>query len=268
MSEELEKKEQSIKSNEVIIKLNDAVALGLNASVAQGFEKAFLMANATKELKLLLDENYMKPIMFLQGNKLGFKTDKDRDGGYSLEAVKNCLIEAVLTGVQPVGNQFNIIAGNCYITKEGFGYLLANFNGLAYEIIPRLPNISSDGKSANIIMVISWQLNGGEKKQREIEFPIKVNSFMGSDAVIGKATRKARAWLYNSITGLEIGDGDIQDVSFEDVSKKASNTAKVASLIGTEQTDEENFMKSPTEGLKMPNAKATISESQTEKPVK
>ena len=137
------------------------------------------------------------------------------------------------------------------------GYLLANFNGLAYEIIPRLPNKSSDGKSANIFMSIVWQLNGGEKKQREIEFPIKVNSFMGDDAIVGKATRKARAWLYNSITGLEIGDGDVQDISFVDVSKKADNTSKVADLIGsaikpepTNAESEANFMKNPVEPLK------------------
>jgi hypothetical protein len=50
------------------------------------------------------------------------------------------------------------------------------------------------------------------KQTKQIDIPVKVNNFMGTDAVIGKATRKARHWLYNTITGSEIPEGDIQDI--------------------------------------------------------
>ena len=63
-------------------------------------------------------------------------------------------------------------------------------------------------------------MNNGEKQTREIEFPIKVNSYMGLDAIIGKATRKARAWLYNSLSGLEVSDGDVQDIKAETIESK------------------------------------------------
>jgi hypothetical protein len=184
----------------------------------QGFEKAFLIATAAGDLKKALTQEYMKPIMELQNNRLGFKTDKQ--GGYDEATVKNCLIEAVLTGVQPFGNQFNIIAGNCYITKEGFGHLLANFPGLWYEIIPALPRVNADKNSSAIVMKIEWSLNGGPKQSREIDFPVKVNQYMGTDAIIGKATRKARAWLYSTITGVEVGDGDVNDIDSKVVSSK------------------------------------------------
>lgn len=197
--------------------LNDTVSRVLSASALQGFEKAFLIAEAAGKLKHSLTSEYMKPIMELQNNRLGFKTDKQQ--GYEESVVKNCLIEAVLTGVQPFGNQFNIIAGNCYITKEGFGYLLSKVPGLTYEIIPALPRISQDKNSAAIVMKIEWSLNGN-KQSREIDFPIKVNQYMGADAVIGKATRKARAWLYSVITGMEIGDGDVQDIDHRVVEQK------------------------------------------------
>lgn len=196
----------------IIEKLNNAVASVIGQETLQGFEKAFVLANATQELQTLLTPEYMKPIMALQGNKLGFKTDKDRQGGYPEKAVKNCLIEAVLTGLQPHGNQFNIIAGNMYPTKEGFQYLLSNMPGLNYEVISELPRINNTSTSAAIVMNIYWSLNGGKKQHRQLDLPIKVNSHMGTDAVIGKATRKARAWLYNTITGSEISDGDIQDL--------------------------------------------------------
>jgi len=194
--------------------LDNQVLSVIGNPTLEGFEKAYTIARATGEIQKLLTEQYMAPIMNLQGNRLGFRTDKDRDGGYPVQVVKNCLIEAVLMGVQPVGNQFNIIAGNSYITKEGFGYLLSKMEGLWYEIIPELPRINPSTGSAAVVMRVSWAINGGTKKERPIEIPVKVNKMMGTDAVIGKATRKTRAWLYNTLTGCEVSDGDITDPDF------------------------------------------------------
>jgi hypothetical protein len=201
-------------------KLTSTVNSVITSDVKLGFEKAFLIAEAAGELKKSLTAEYMKPIMELQNNRLGFKTDKE--AGYPEAVVKNCLIEAVLTGVQPFGNQFNIIAGNCYITKEGFGHLLANLPGLQYEIIPELPRIGQDAKSAAVVMKITWTLNG-VTNERKIDFPIKMNQYMGTDAVIGKATRKARAWLFNNINGIEIADGDVMDTRAEVVSSTVAD---------------------------------------------
>lgn len=194
-------------NQEIAKLLNSEVFTVIGQDSLVGFEKAYLIADAAGKLKALLTSEYMRPIMDLQNNRLGFKTDKQ--DGYHESIVKNCLIEAVLTGVQPFGNQFNIIAGNCYITKEGFGYLLSHFPGLQYEILPSLPRIN--GESAAIVMKITWTLNGNTQS-RDLDVPVKVNKFMGTDAVIGKATRKARAWLYNTINGTEIADGDIGDL--------------------------------------------------------
>lgn len=202
---------------ELAKKLNESVGTVLTSTNLEGFERAYQIAEAAGKLSEMLSPEYMKPIMALQGNKLGFKTDKDSAKGYPMEVVKNCLIEAVLTGVQPFGNQFNIIANNCYITKEGFGYLLKNLPGLSYNIIPALPRINSDKSSAAIDMKITWTLNG-VKNEETIPIPVKMNSFMGTDAVIGKATRKARAWLYNTITGSEVADGDVVDIKADVVS--------------------------------------------------
>jgi hypothetical protein len=205
MTVEITKKQQ-----EVAVALDDAVYQVIGADAILGFRKAFQVANATKQLKELLNDEYLEPIMLLQGNRLGFKTDKDTSGGYDKRIVKNCLIEAVLTGVQPYMNQFNIIAGNMYVTKEGFGYLLSNIKGLKYEIIPMIPKV--EGTQATIVMRITWSVGASETEVREIEFVIKVNSYMGADAIIGKATRKSRAWLYNQVTGVEVGDGDVAEV--------------------------------------------------------
>lgn len=224
----------SNKQLEVAKILNSSVLQVLTSEELLGFEKAYMIANAVQELKTLLTPEYMKPIMALQGNKLGFKTDRDKDGGYPEEVVKNCLIEAVLMGVQPFGNQFNIIAGNSYITKEGFGFLLSKVQGLSYKITPQLPRVGE--KSAAVVMKIQWTI-GGQSNEQEIDFPIKVNSFMGADGVIGKATRKARAWLFYTVTGSEISDGDVQDIDAKVVSTTINQEKKSPQEIEAERID-------------------------------
>lgn len=235
----------------VAAQLNRSVLSVIGAKNIEGFEKTYLVAEATSQLKKALTTEYMKPIMELQGSKLGFKADKN----YPEETVKNCLIEAVLTGVQPVGNQFNIIMGNCYITKEGFGYLLKNIEGLSYEIIPQLPRIQTDKGSGAVVMKIRWTIEG-KTNERDIDFAIKVNSAMGADAVIGKATRKARAWLHSTITNTEISDGDINDLPVFDVPYEEEITLetlnllydmKQDSLTPDEQNDAERIIKSKEE---------------------
>lgn len=210
-------------------KLNNSVASVLGNGALIGFEKAYAVANAINELKSLLSPEYMKPIMELQGNKLGFKTDKDKDGGYSETIVKNCLIEAVLFGLQPCGNQFNIIAGNMYATKEGVGFLLSKIEGLSYDIVAELPRVKE--QSSAIVMKITWTLQGFTQT-KSIDIPIKVNNFMGTDAIIGKATRKARKWLYDTITGSEVPEGDVIDVDGVVV------RTRVSSALATKESGE------------------------------
>jgi hypothetical protein len=221
----MEKNKLAIPNEEIAKQLNLSVISVISSEKLLGFEKSYLIAKAVTQLKELLTAEYMKPIMELQGNRLGFKTDKDTEGGYSEAVVKNCLIEAVLMGVQPFGNQFNIIANNSYITKEGFGYLLLNYEGLYYEITPELPRINADKTSAAIVMVIEWTIDG-ITKTKKLDIPVRMNQRMGTDAVIGKATRKARAWLYSTITGSEMPEGDTQDTEATVLSSKVNPDKK------------------------------------------
>jgi len=204
-----------------------------------GFEKAFLLATATKKIKNALTKEYMEPIMELQGSKIGFLTDKDREGGYPMTIVKDCLIEAVLTGIQPFGNQFNIIGGNMYITKEGFGYLLKNIKGLRFAITPHIPQVK--GESAIAKMDIRWE-HGENKGAHTIEFPVKINKYQSVDAVVGKGTRKARAWLYNHITDSEFSDGDVSDFTDAQVVESkppapANRKSGMSSMFDDQQED-------------------------------
>ena len=156
----------------IAVKLNESVLAVLGAENVQGFEKSYQIANSIQFLKENLTDEYMKPIMSMQGSRLGFKTDKDKDGGYPLKVVKECLIDAVLSGVNPHGNQFNIIAGNMYVTKEGYGHLLGKIKGLRYSIKHGVPRIDASKQFAIVESTVKWSLNG-EQREEKLEFSIK-----------------------------------------------------------------------------------------------
>jgi len=207
-------------STEITIheKMDKVVARVLGNEKALGFKKAQIVSTSIVELRSLLTDEYMKPIMALQGNKLGFKCDKS----YPVDVVRDCLIEAVFMGLQPYGNEFNIIAGNCYPTKEGLGSLLKKIVGLTYQLTPHLPRINKESTSAAVKFDIDWSYKGS-KGSHSIEIPIRMNRSMGTDAVIGKGTRKARKWLYDHITGNDIPEGSVEDIDFTFVQNDSSS---------------------------------------------
>lgn len=208
-------------------KLNDKVGSVLSETSLEGFEKAHLISTAFVALEQMLTDEYMVPIMALQGSKLGFRTDKDKSGGYPIKVVRRCLIEAVLYGLQPYGNQFNIIAENMYPTREGLGGALKKIPGLDYNIILQLPQINQAKDGAAVTARIEFCIPGKiVLTTKEIPLPIKMDSYTSLDGIRGKAERKARKWLYEHLTGLDIGDTDIDDQDAQVISTKPLKMSK------------------------------------------
>jgi hypothetical protein len=191
-----------------IIAALDTAASNKALTVASQFRRAFAVAEAVYQLKALLTPEVMKPILNLQNTSLGFQTDR-REGGYPLDTVKECLIDAVLSGVSPVGNEFNIIAGRAYITKNGMLHKLSTVDGLSYTMTPGIPKMAGEGGAA-IIMAIDWTFNG-KTNHKDLALAVRINKGMGADAIIGKATRKAAAWLYQTVTGQTVDEGDANE---------------------------------------------------------
>jgi hypothetical protein len=71
-------------------------------------------------------------------------------------------------------------------------------------------------------------MGNGEWEEQKLDVAVRVNKAMGTDAVIGKAERKARAWLYNNFSISEIVDGDAEEVTFEIVEENKESTQKKA----------------------------------------
>jgi len=199
------------KFESVAVSLNNEVTAVLSQKTGD-FMNAFVMSSAIQKMKELLTDEYLTPIMQLQGSFLGFRTDKDKENiKYSKEIVKDCLITAVLLGVSPVGNQFNIISGNTYITKQGFTYLLKKMEGLSYKITYDIPTVSSDLKTAVCKSNLSWTYNG-KAGEEVLEFQIKISQYSATaDAIHGKVERKTKAWLYNYLNNTELPEGDVSE---------------------------------------------------------
>ncbi len=173
------------------------------------FLRTFSVGKCIQGLKKALTPEVMKLVMFLQGSPLGFRTDKDRDGGYNIDVVREAVIASSMMGLVPCGNQFNIIGGRMYITKEGFTYLLSTMKGLRYSLSPDVPAQNRD--NSVVRMVISWDYKG-ESGEHVLNIPVRVNKGMGDDAVLGKADRKAKCWLFNRLTSMGTTDADEAEV--------------------------------------------------------
>jgi hypothetical protein len=202
------------KSSTALIKVDDldsAIERGIAAQqIAGKMGKAIAIAGAMQDIRSAFTPEIMKRLMALQGSAIGFRTDKDSTGGYKEDVLRDCAIEALMQGVHPVGNEFNIIAGRAYITKEGMGRKLSSIHGLSYSVTPGIPKTQDGG--AVVPMEVEWVYPSGAAKQTKIlQICVRVNAGMGADAIIGKATRKARAWLYATITGQEVPEGEVDD---------------------------------------------------------
>ena len=171
------------------------------------FERAVMVAEGIQALQKAVTP-ILARIMPLQNTSLGFLTDNKQ--GYSAEIVRDCLIEATLRGVYPVGNEFNIISGRCYITRNGYSRLVRELEGLTdLKLLPGVPKMSSGG--AVVPFRATWKYLG-RGDGLEAEIPVKMNTGMGVDALLGKAHRKMLARIYGQVTGSEHSDGEVDDV--------------------------------------------------------
>ena len=203
-------------------------------------ERITALDNVFKECGLVAGGNPFAKMIAYANAVAKAEADKDEKGGYPVQTVRQCVIEAGIMGLQPVCNQFNIIDGRCYVTKEGTGQLLANL-GIKYMVTPGLTKISTP--VAVQPMTIAWRDREGKQHKETVDFAVRYTEKMqaagvGIDAIIGKATKKSRAWLIQLITGLELADGDDvqQGASSEPqgrFARKAASPIDITNMVET-----------------------------------
>lgn len=189
--------------------------------------KAIVMARSMNQIRTMMSDAIMADVMSLMNTPLGFKTDrKPPSKSYSVDEVRDVAIIAMIDGGQFVGNDFNIIAGQYYRTKEQLERRVQTWPGLSNLHIQLDVPVNANG-GALVGGKATWRMDG---KPCQLEFrssdngdqriPIRVNEGMGVDAVLGKATRKALKRIWDVLQGYEADDFDPDD-------KPATNAAAI-----------------------------------------
>lgn len=197
-------------------KLNELATRAQTAFLAAtgAIAETLVVAAAIQELRTAVLP-LVPRVLPLVGTQLGFRTDRDTGdkGRYSDQIIADVLVEAVARGLKWTGNEFNIISGRLYITKEGYSRLVHDLPGMTdLELTPSVPGMRDGG--AVVKYKATWKLDG-KAHSLEREIPVRLNSGMGADAAIGKATRKMLASIHARVTGSvhSFADGDAEDVT-------------------------------------------------------
>lgn len=239
----------------------EAIVKRCNAETIAQYDdviRTVITAKGMSDLMRVMDETFVNSVfMPLQGTKLGFRTDADKDGGYPWPIVRNIAIEAMLRGFRPIGNEFNIIGGNFYATQEGLDRKVSEYPGLT-NLELRPSNYTHEGDVALVPYVARWMIDGtrdelvfhrtpildnegkptGDYDDQRI--PVRVNKGQGPDAILGKAKRKILARVHERITGVRVPEGDIIDTEGEPAPPTARSdraprargaTAQAASVV-------------------------------------
>lgn len=212
--------------------------------IVNNFGAAFTAVNVVSLLRKALTQEVMETVfMPLMNTKIGFLTDRNGRTNsrgevkplYSVEVVRDAVIDAVAIGLLPTGNQFNIIAERMYPTKEGYTALLRKL-GVKYFIDVSYDKSQTQG-FAEIPCKITYQYNG-EKNGFSIVATVKKDNYSSPDQLRGKAERRAKKALYEYITGCDFGDADedssrIVDAEAEEIKEQANTGATIG--VGAQQ---------------------------------
>jgi len=222
--------------------------------VSGSFEETFAVADAMMQLRTAITPAMMERFLSLQNSRLGFMTDKNpkvwnkKENAYNKpygpDVVRDCVIEATLRGVRTIGNQFNIIAANCYITKEGFEAKLKKIPHFA-EFKPSfsVPKIAAGG--AIVECEATWTLNG-KPDSMKATIACKGDDYAGSDSYIGKAQRKFYKRVFERLTGTSDPDGEA-DVELAAISDRAPGQISAAPRFAPATTTAAAVQTAPTD---------------------
>lgn len=221
------------------------------SSNLNGFEKSMAYGYYLNEIRNQFTGKALELIKNLMNTGLGFKTDRNpkdpmckNKEPYSDDIIKDCATQAVMHGLYIHGNEFNILGGNFYATKEGLE-----------RIVNQNPNLERSVKEVgkgfkqnpeNGIWGLSFEYEFKLKEKQEVKDSIVVyvrgkqgNYEIPFDAVMGKARRKLLKTIYNKMTnGFWLEDAD--DIDDIDSIKNLSDTGAKSKLsqLGKEPAKE------------------------------
>ena len=192
---------------------NDPVSEAI--AVSQGMSALIAMVSKNAELKAMIESH--------QGHRWGFKTDVT----YKTEELVPIFCEAMINGLRAVGNEFNVLEGSLYITKEGWRNRLERLPGVthtdcrvgaitaedsvarefqtkkgyqAYKLTACVPASASCRVYGELVEVVAHVVNGQDERIQVVA--ISEHADMVLDQLKGKV--EARMWerLYQKCKAL------------------------------------------------------------------
>lgn len=229
-------------SNEIDKIVKDCVPI--TSSLVPEFSKTLTLAQGVNTLREIFRTNkeIKETVQAMQNTPLGFMTDrtpaalrKAEENGkpkkpYSYDQISEACVEAMLNGYRITGNEFNVIAGRFYAAKAGkYRKIVEDPRVTDFKFAVAPPEIA--GTTAKVRCFASWKIDGqpfsighntgGNGVEDRVTFNVKVNSFMGDDAVIGKAQSKLFSRVLQYLTrriqpeATDVTEADVIDVKPE-----------------------------------------------------
>jgi hypothetical protein len=185
--------------------------------------RGLLVARSMQLIRQQLSAEMMGDVMLLMGTPLGFTTDRDKPGKnvekqpYTVEVVRDCLIECLLKGYRPVGGEMCIFSGRFYAAKPGNRRFVTEWPGLTnLRMQAGVPKTYEGG--ALVPYRASWTLNGvdddldcTEHDGQDMRIPVRVNEGMIVDAILGKAEAKMYARILSRLSGSPVESAEDVD---------------------------------------------------------
>ncbi len=207
------------------------------------YEKSIAYGHYLTEIRKQIIGKPLDIIRSLMNTGIGFKTDrnpndpKNKQAPYDDEIVKNCVVQAIMHGLRIHGNEFNILGGNFYATKEGLERIVNTNPLLEREIKEKIKQMkqSSDTGTWAITYEYEFKLKECAEVKGEVTFYIKGkmgNYEIPLDAIQGKAKRKLYKVIYNKMTqGFKLEDADdIDDIDLPGQLKDTGAKSKLSQL--------------------------------------
>jgi hypothetical protein len=224
-----------------------AIEFRTGSEKAPPFKRAFLVAEAMRQLREMITPEMLASIQAGEGQALGFKTDKWKDGKqYPVEVIRDVTIEATLRGVSMVNNEVNIISSGFYMAKNGCKRRVREWPGLSgLQVALGVPELKG-GEALVSVRSVYWiddrehRFDRTEKKLEgggtfDNRLAIRVNAGQGSDAILGKAERKFFAALLEHLSGEPVPTGDVGEDTLD---AESSPTKPKRSTLFDDERDE------------------------------
>jgi hypothetical protein len=195
----------------------------------EGLMKSAVMGNALVRLSEAMEHpDLTNLLIYLQDTDVGFLTDrkprKPGDKGYPIEVVRGIAVRAILHGAHLHGNEFNIIAGSCYLTVNFYRRSIAEHPGVTdLDIQTFVPDEEPRKVGSNLFYrfggyarckVDGRLVEVRAEKSDEGDSRMIVKAYDNDtayDGAEGKALKRLAKRLYLRIKGVELSDEDSDD---------------------------------------------------------